>query len=180
MSRHDYTPEQALDTLMRKLREKNEQLATTVQEAIDAGKDVIKEERISPRKRRRYRQVVPFQPEEALQAAISALQAEFIEQPMFVNSLLGTISKASLGSRGVSARLDKAEVAERYRAGPATGGPPPTVQIELETETQISKTGKEVHQLAAASDAELASQLENVRQLRKLIDFSEEDDGDSS
>src|SRR5690242_17055824 len=88
MSSHEYSPQQALDVLMRKLQARDETLAAQVQSAIDAGKDVTETERATDRRKkdRVYRKTVPFTHDEALQVALDALQANFVEQPLFVDS----------------------------------------------------------------------------------------------
>ena len=76
MSTHEYDAHDALDLLMRKLNERDEQLARQIQSAIDVGKDVEEKERFARRKKPRvYRRTVRFSDEEALDVAIAALQA---------------------------------------------------------------------------------------------------------
>jgi hypothetical protein len=87
MAPHEYNAREALDLLMHKLNEHDEQLARQIQSAIDVGKDVEERERFGRRtKSRVYRRAVRFSDEEALDVAIAALQACFVEQPLFVNS----------------------------------------------------------------------------------------------
>ncbi len=44
MSDHDYTPEQAFETLLRKVGERDGTLAERIRIAIDAGKDISQTE----------------------------------------------------------------------------------------------------------------------------------------
>lgn len=99
MNIHDYTPQQALDALMKQLRARDNLLASRVQAVVDAGKDISETEpAIDRRKKPRiYRKTVPFSHEEALQAAIDAFQAYFLEQPLFANSAADNFHKAAIG-----------------------------------------------------------------------------------
>ena len=73
----EYTPQQALEILMKKLGSRDEALAAQIQAAIDAGKDVSETEpAIDRRKKARvYRKTVPFTHEEALQIALYRLNS---------------------------------------------------------------------------------------------------------
>jgi hypothetical protein len=99
MPNHDYSSQEALNVLMRKLRFRDQGLAAEVQAAIDAGKDVLETEPSNDRRRsaRAYRKTVPFSHEEALQVALDALQAFFVEQPLFANSAAASFAAAPVG-----------------------------------------------------------------------------------
>ena len=73
MSKHDYTPNEALETLLSKLQEKDLSLEAAVRSAIDLGKDVTEEQRLGRRKIRKYRKTVPFTHEEALHVSLSSV-----------------------------------------------------------------------------------------------------------
>jgi len=105
MAIHEYTPQQALDTLMRKLQEQDIILASHVREAIDAGKEVLEGEATRGRRgaARTYRLRVPFTPEEALDTALTCLAAYFIEQPRCVNAALDELTKSGLSRQGAPA-----------------------------------------------------------------------------
>ena len=74
MSNHNYTPTEALETLLRKLRERDESLAMAVRLAIDSGKDIPEEQQIGWKKVRRYRKTIPFTHEEALNLSLGVLK----------------------------------------------------------------------------------------------------------
>ena len=101
MSAHDYTPQQALEMLMRSLQEKAGELAAQVQAAVDAGKDVEETEQSRGRRKRSrsYRKTVPYEYEEALRVALDALRSYFIEQPLFVDSCLDNMAASVLEAR---------------------------------------------------------------------------------
>lgn len=177
MSSHEYTPEQALATLMRILRERDPMLAETVQAAIDAGQDVSEREPSLPgrKKVRVYRKTVPLSFEEALQVALKTLEACFIEQPMFVNSYTDSLLQAAVGVAGNRG----------YRwleSGDATTereGQRKTVLIELRTETQISRRDQETLELRTVSPREIQHQRQNLSELSSLLTFQEESDGNA-
>lgn len=99
MSAHGYTAAQALEVLLRKLSERDPDLAQHVRYAIDAGKDVEERERFPGHKKLRvYRKVVRLTDEEALQVALNALQAYFVEQPLFVNSAAENFRSAAFSA----------------------------------------------------------------------------------
>jgi hypothetical protein len=76
MSAHDYSPQDAFELLMRKLTERDRDLATQVQAVVDEGKDVEETEVVGSRRRRSrvYRKTVPYSYDEALRAALKALE----------------------------------------------------------------------------------------------------------
>lgn len=99
MSEHDYTPEAALELLFRKLAERDTPLAAQIRTAVDQGNDIQETESINGSRRRKfrvYRKTVPYPYEEALQVAINALAAYFVEQPMFVDSCLRNMAPSPL------------------------------------------------------------------------------------
>ena len=141
MSTHDYTPEQALEVLMQKLGSGDEQLAAEIRAAIDTGKDVAESEPSSRRKKpRTYRKTVPFSYEEALQVAISALQAHFIEQPLFANSCAANMSRAAIGTPRDPRHATFGRSGRSVDLTVQAEGEEKTVMIELQTETQISRS----------------------------------------
>src|SRR6267378_472492 len=98
MNGQDYTPEDALNILMAKLRAKDSELAVEIQAAIDQGKDIQQTEPAKGRKKARsYRKTVPYSRQEALQVAIDALNAYFVEQPLFMNSCHDNMAQAVVG-----------------------------------------------------------------------------------
>jgi len=101
MADHDYTSEEALKTLLRRVRERDKTLAERIRIAIDAGKDIRQTETPVGRRQRAartYRQKVPYSHEEALAVALDVLQSHFIELPMFINSAAADFEKAAAAS----------------------------------------------------------------------------------
>src|SRR5436853_7385662 len=100
MSVHDYTPELALETLLRKVREKDGTLAERIRSAIDAGKDINETE--TPKNRwqrpRVYRRKVAYSHEEAMVITVDLLQAHFIELPLFINSAASDFYKSAIST----------------------------------------------------------------------------------
>jgi len=182
MANHEYTPEAALELLMRKLTERDPGLAAQVRAAVDQGKDIQERELTNRRPKKKfrvYRKTVPYHYDEALQVAVDALAACFIEQPMFVDSCLKNMAQAPVGSpRGF-----------RYPRSPEKSTPvdilpgsemrEKDVRIELRTETQLpaaiepSPTMNEMQALRPFSPDQIAEQLKNFERLKALIDFRE-------
>ncbi len=174
MSDHDYTAEHALDLLLRKLEAANADLAAQVRAAIDAGKDIEEEEPLSSRRKRirRYRKAVRLSTKEALEAAVDVLQAYFIEQPLFIASAMDNALPAALAeprdvyevtgtkqvTRSPDTRLDVEKI----------------LDIELQAETQLTKSGDETYRLRRPDPSELARQRENMSHLRDLLRFGSE------
>jgi hypothetical protein len=101
MSSHDYAPQVALELLMRKLAERDSELAAHVRAVVDQGRDVQEIEpptRGRAKKSRLYRKTVPYPYDEALSVALNALAAYFIEQPLFVDSCLDNMRKTAVGA----------------------------------------------------------------------------------
>jgi hypothetical protein len=183
MSNHEYTPQAALELLMRKLAERDSALAAQVRAVVDQGKDIQESESASrgrKKKYRVYRKTVPYLYDEALQVAVKALAACFVEQPMLIDSCLKNMAQSSVGSpRGFrDPRSPKKSVSVDILPGTETQEK--DVRIELRTETQLSAAIEpsppihEMQPLSPVSPDQIAEQLRNLARLRALVDFREE------
>ena len=169
MPSHDYSPREALDLLLRKVKERAPALANNLQSAIDAGKDVSERDATTARgKSRTYRKTVPLTDEEALSIVINSLRAYFVEQPLFTNSAIREFTDAAL-----AAHIDPREF--------ASGAPPlestegvglkKQLQVELQTETQISEAGEQTARLSSTSQDILTEQQANLKRLLEALTF---------
>lgn len=180
MPAHQYSPRQALEVLMKKLGIKDQTLTAQVQAAIDAGKDVSETEPATDRRKkaRVYRKTVPFSHEEALEVALDALQAYFVEQPMFVDSAADSLAKAAIGVPKHNLpnwAYSPSVVAEEPEPLSLEGkDEEKAVEIELQTETQISKTGEETLPLQRKPKDQIEQQRQHIIHLRKLTNFTKE------
>lgn len=184
MGEHTYTPEQALSLLLAKLSDRSSELATQVRVAIDIGKDIWEKSPSRNGKTRWYRKSVPFSEEEALQVAIDVLQAYFVEQPMFVDSSADEFAKAALGHARQRSIRFPTEIAtdplglerelEREQVDLSDQGVPKAIEIELQTETQISRTNQEMITLKRMSPEAIKGECENIRKLREFLTFEED------
>lgn len=169
---HEYNSQEALEFLMGELRSRDEELASEVQEAIDAGKDVTATEPVpGRRKEHAYRRTVAYSTEEALQIAMDALQACFVEQPMFVDSASDDLAQSAIGipiGRQNNSRILRNE---REPIDLAEQGVEKQIEIEIHTETQISRTGEETFRLRRVSTDQIEEQRQNVIHLRELMTF---------
>ncbi|MGA2912570.1 MAG: hypothetical protein ABSE07_03545 [Methanoregula sp.] len=163
-SEFEYSPEVALSRMMEKLRMHNKELASQIQLIIDAGHDIIEKEISSDRKKtlRTYRKKVPYSAQDALIVVVNALEAYFVQQPAFIESLMKNISNSSMG-------LGSDE--KREAVLKESDGKIKRVAIELQVETQIVKTGEEVIELKLDSHDLIEQQLDNIKRLRNLTTF---------
>src|SRR5689334_5673757 len=90
MPKHDYTPKEALDLLIRKIEDVSSALAHQIRSAIDAGTDIQATETIEngrrKSKKRYYRKHIAYTDEEALGVALAVLESHLIESRMLVNA----------------------------------------------------------------------------------------------
>ena len=96
---------------MSKLTERAPELAARIQTAMDEGKDIDEAEVVKGRgkkkRRREYRNTVPYTDEEALKVALKALKPTSLNSHSLPNSCTGTWSRQQLASRDVPAFLQR-------------------------------------------------------------------------
>lgn len=171
MSNHDYTAQEALEALLQLVEQRVPGLLHRIKLAIDSGTEDQDEEAVKGKgkknKIRKYNINRPYTAEEALEVALGVLQAYFVETPLFINSALSNFEKTAIGAttktfagygeRGIDLEDE---------------GKPKKVQIELHTETQISRATQEMFSLEYKSAEEINKQRENLDQLKNLVTFS--------
>ena len=174
MSEHSYTAQEALEVLLAKLRARDESLAAHVQAAIDVGKDVSDTEPATDKRKkaRVYRKAVAFTHEEALDVALDVLQAYFVEQPLFVDATADMFATAALGVPTLPRRGSQVRNDERDTVTMEAQGAEKRIEIELQTEIQILKTGDETLPLRRTDRSLIAEQRRNIGELRALTDFA--------
>src|SRR6266540_2674208 len=171
MSTHEYTASQALDLLLRKLRERDNDLARHVQAVIDGGKDeeILERKRSGGRRKpRAYRKTTRLTETEALGVALDVLQAYFVEQPLFVGSAEENFRKAGL-NLGASRRRGGSR--ESPPVSDEEAGTQKSLEIELQVETQLRKAGDETFRIQPVAKDSIHEQRLNIERLRKLFDF---------
>jgi len=178
MSKHEYTPQQALELLMRKLAIRDLELATNIQAAVNEGKDVQETEPDTNRGNKRlrsYRRRVPYSPDEALKVMLNALRAHFIEQPLFINGLLDNLTEAAMGIPTIQHNAP-ASSDESFKLDAI--GSEKEIGFELDTETELLREpGPSALLLHRVATERLEQQQTNMDVLRTLIDFTEASDG---
>lgn len=182
MSAHDYTPEEALETLLSKLHQGSPALEASVRGAIDAGKDMSETVRGQGRGRRSrtYRKIVPFSHEEALQVGLNVLRAYFIEIPQCINSAIDNFRGTALGVPEHSSRPFHFDEPWAEPVIKELEGEEKAVEIELQTITQISKSFQETLPLKIVESQQVRDKEDKFKQLTQLVDFSEaQDNGDT-
>jgi hypothetical protein len=175
MAINEYTPRQAFEVLMNHLRTGDGQLAAHIQSVVDAGKDVDETQKLGKRGRRSrsYRRTVPYEYEEALQVALDALQAYFVEQPLFVDSCSKNMAMTEVGTTRTS--RTRSQAIEEHSNEPAfeSAGGRKRIEIELRTETQISERNEDMFELKEIDVSQIEQQRHNISQLRNLCSFED-------
>lgn len=173
MAVNEYTPQQAFEVLMDHLRKRDEQLATNIQAVVDAGKDVDETQQVGKRRKRSrsYRRTVPYGYEEALQVALDALQAYFVEQPLFIDSCAKNMAATELSAPRPSRTHWQAVESHGDDTAIERVGERKRIEIELRTETQISERKEEMFELKEIDVTQIEKQQSNIAQLRNLFDF---------
>lgn len=175
MRNHDYSPDEALAVLMRKLAERDTVLQGQIQAAIDAGKDVEEHENIPGLRRRArgYRKTVRLTDEEALRMALDGLQAHFVEQPLFVISAARDFKAVAAGHPVGNRRRSRSGNQQSPSVPLEEVDTAKVLEIELQTETQISRKDQQTFRLEPHSDQLVEEQKMHVRRLAELIEFKE-------
>ena len=169
MPSHDYSPRDALELLLRTVKERAPELANNLQSAIDAGKDVSEREATTERKKSRtYRKTVPLTDEEALLIVMSSLRAYFVEQPLFANSAIREFTGAALAAYPGSQELASGNSPLESTEGV---GLERQLEVELQTATQISETGEQTARLSSTSQDLLMEQQANLKRLLEALTF---------
>jgi hypothetical protein len=174
MPLHEYESQEALELLMTKLRSRDEELAAEIQAAIDAGKDVAETEPIPGRRKRHvYRRTIPFSNEEALQVAVTALQAYFVEQPMFVDAAAAEFAQAAIGIPIGRQTFSPITLEKHEAVSLDKQGEEKRIEIEIQTETQIARAGEETLPLVRVPTGTIEEQRQQINRLRELVNFIE-------
>jgi hypothetical protein len=177
MPRNDYSPQQALQSIMQKLSKANINLFNTVQAAVDAGRDVQAAEPtdIGRSGTREYRKTVPYTFEEAIAVAIRALEAYFVVSPLMRNSSADNFLSTAIGlPRRSSFKIERHQ---RFGYDDKSIGTEKMLQIELRTETQLLpdtqalRVSEEVYSLSRVSEVDIHTEEENLAHLRDLLKF---------
>jgi hypothetical protein len=175
MSDHDYNAQQALGLLMLKVRSRDVLLADSIQEAIDEGKDISETE--PPRDRRQkprsYRKTVPFTHEEALEVAIRALKAHFVEVPLFINSAVADFTYSAIGIPQQKQAVPLIGIDEPEIVVEQAQGEPKEIDMELQPETRLSGAELTPLRLKPISVDRIEEQKENLRRLSDMFEFDE-------
>jgi hypothetical protein len=179
---NEYTPEQALEVLISKVKIRDVMLAAQVQAAIDIGKDIAETERSTNRrqKSRTYRKTVPFTHYEALEVAIQVLRAHFIEIPLFINSAALNFKQAALGVPEQRGGLPLVGGVESEQLTSKDEGENKELEVELQTETQISTPARQTFPLEPVAANLIEEEAENLLSLADLLNFTGNPNGDAS
>ena len=165
MPEHDYSPEQAFDILMQRIENGNAEIAQHIQNVIDQGRDIVETEPLRGRRRnpRTYRRTVALTPEEAFKVAVESLRAISVEQSLFVGSAAANFQHAARRTETPSESFtDQYDGLEE----------PKEIQIELQTETQISPAISPTRTLQVVPVDDISVQQTYLDRLLELADFT--------
>jgi hypothetical protein len=174
MPRHGYNAEDALKLLLRKVGQIDRDLAVQLHAAINEGKDIRETEYLAANRVRTYRRKLPYTHEEALQVALQVLNAYFIQQPQFANSVHDDLFRSALGTprQSRSSRTIDELV-------PASSDNDKAVSIELRTETELTPgdvvtgAGEDMQNRGRVPASTIEEQLGNLARLAELTSFED-------
>lgn len=176
--RKDYSPEEALTTLLDHLDEVDPVLADRVRQAIDAGIEDEQEQEImsagkkSKRVKRTYRKARGMTAAEALREAGKVFNAYFLERRLIVNSALEQFSNSTVGERSSVSAWSK----EQSKVQSVSTGVRVPLMIELQRESEyIRENGVDLLELVRTEDEELFDIREELSTLGSLLDFEDEE-----
>lgn len=175
MPQNEYTPEHALEALLSRVKERDEQLAINIKHAIDSGTDIEETPVIQGKKSKAktYRRSVPYTHKEALFVAIEALQAYFVELPLFIESVKSSFQKTECRDLPVSDTNNmplfpnassKIECLNEANCDK-------NIVIELKTERQITKQEQDIFDLKDVNCEDIDAMKEKIGNLKKLLTF---------
>ena len=169
MATHEYSPQDALELFLRKVKEKDSELENELKSAIDAGKDIFESGASADQKKKwKYRKTTRFTDQEALHAAIATLNAHFIEQPSFINTAIDEFEDAVLD---VGANFRREFFDPLQEESTKVVPLEKQLEVEIQTETQISPTDKQTLRLMPTDKELIDEQKQNVRRLSELVVF---------
>jgi len=174
MSAHEYNTLEALQLLIRKIRDRDDSLAASLQAAIDDGKDVHETESGGRRKKKRvYRRRVALTHKEAADVAIKVLQSFFIELPCFIGSTSENFKGAAVGVPPQTGRHLPSWRYDEDQLVAEAEGLDKTLEIELRTETQILGEEQSTLSLKPIPLKLIDEQRTNLKRLAELMNTEE-------
>lgn len=195
MPLHEYTAEQALALLVRKLEPVAPVLSARVQEAVNAGSEMQAEEDSQGRSRRGrkpkkhvYRKTVPYTAEEAVAVAVGVLKAHLVESRAAIQTASEEFMAVAVAPPRKPPRRPGASPYESA-LGPrsTTQQSEPTgvdqeklIEVETEPET-VQEKRQEPNIPLKPEDPQLFDTLQHlVTALEKLTTFEESAHGNAS
>ena len=171
MADHDYTPRDALGAILERVTQRDRTIGERIEIVINEGKTVVETEVPGDRRRnlRTYEVNVPYTEEEALAVAVGFFRSYFVDLPSVVNSLFEEFGHAAIGIPTQLA-LAQAEDVEEFEITEVDAEK--AVQIEIQTETQLTPADQPVLQLSPYSQQAIDEQVDNVAVIGEMIDFT--------
>jgi hypothetical protein len=205
MPKHDYTAKDALIILLGKIERASPEFADQIRATINAGKAKLQkvveraESGKGPKRKRHYWETVPYSDEEALQVALSALNAYLVETRLFME-IAGDDFKA-VGESPPKPKKDPtasgyaapfaADIWTRDFLGGPEPSPSPTLPVlNIDKPKQLvidAHPGQQILEKAGSDDVPLpppdSKGLDSLQailgELQLLADFKEVKNGDA-
>jgi hypothetical protein len=172
MADNDFTHEEALQAILRRLRANQSdgirKLADEIESIIDQGRlDSVDQtiEAIGAKTSKKVLKARSLTDLEALEVAVNLLRTYFLELPMIISSLEEEFSMTGYESEFELGYEDA------VRLNSDTVGKLKRVQIEVTTETTRFKDTLELIDLPKVAEDAIESQTENFEQLRRLLNL---------
>ena len=180
MPRHVYSPKEALDLILERVKEKSQDLYDRIHTAINERKEILVEDNHSfcgqrPKKPRFFREFEPYTQDEKLSIALKVLEAHFLETQLSARAAHSEFKKAAIAEQKSEEHEDEVHKAKDI----ADSDKRKKIYIEVENEITREKIDCPYFQLKPPEEQQIDSLKEILHQLSKLIDFQEKNDGDS-
>jgi hypothetical protein len=175
MARNDFTFEEALQAILRRLRANEsdgiKRLADEIEIIIDKGTLDNVDQAIESQVFKKTKKVLKARSltdQEALEVASNFLRAYFLDLPMIVASIEAEFAEAGFSSD------DDVEYGSKIAIDMTSIGKPKTIAIELETETTRFREGRAIANLPEVNEDLIQSQKKNFALLQRLIEIEGE------
>ncbi len=172
MAKNDFTFEEALQAILRRLRvnafEGVRRLADEIEIIIDRGTLDNVDQTIESQMIRKTKKVLKARSltdQEALEVAINFLRAYFLDLPMIVASIETEFAQAGFSSD------NDVEDGSKIAIDMESVGIPKAIAIELETETTRFKEGRELATLPDVNEELIQGQKKNFALLQQLLEI---------
>jgi len=177
MNEKHYSLTEALELLIKKVTDFDQDLGKTLEVAITGGKDVLESEPPQDRRRKsqKYRKATPYSEEEAIGVALNVLKSAFIELPTIINETLKSFEEAEIVSTP-AIRIRKRHILEEEKD---TKKEPPKysfqspLAVDMTVETQLDSEQEDYAEIPWTDINGLNEVSTLIKELEYLIKHQE-------